>query len=522
MVPEKDWASFKARMIQQPGRKVQWLKPDQPVFHALDTAKMPKLGMPMTTDTAANTFLRWAADLAGITSVLRTHDLRRGAAMENARISKETASVALGYATTLVDDYIGKVADPTMGTRLEASTASPPVAKNDIVDDVVTRPRRNRKARATGAEIDQVVRDEGLAATDNGQPKPRTTRARASRHNTKDKKKLAKAEANVRVAQNTLAMLQSGGVASGSNHAQTSGADSIPDQPAELDLEEFVSGGTVTCGFEGVIDKAIDHEHGTKEPMVPITRDAFIQHLCSINLVYYANGFNLGGMTAAKKARYVGNSRDPPNNIIFHCPNEAFGCKRKTDGWCDQVKYQKHLDGCNESDRIIKAKEDAEEKVKKAAIEAKEDAEEKAKEGVKKKPKEKTAVDTVSTEDTIGDATVGMEATEAVGTTSIVSTENKRRAEDESAPPSMGQKAVNDQGGLDDDEFDGGIDDDDILDSIANIVNVTGIVSTEHKRRAEDKSAPLPKRQKVADEQGGLDDDEFDDGGIDDDDLLTM
>lgn len=119
---------------------------------------MPKIGTIMKTDGPANKFLRWAAELAGILSSLKTHDLRRGAAMENARISKETASIALGHGTDLIDDYIGKVAEATMNVRLLASTASAPwqrmtswrILQHDHAGFVSPARRRPRLTRQSG------------------------------------------------------------------------------------------------------------------------------------------------------------------------------------------------------------------------------------------------------------------------------------------------------------------------------------------------------------------------------------
>ena len=128
-VKEKTWEELSAVVIQRPGKRFIWNKPDWPVFFAYTKGERLDFAKPARADQQGR-FLRRAANLVGMMQLPVSHDLRRGAAADVSSLKQSTnlegARRSLGHTQAakgkgITEGYVGRSKGDSWAARIDNS-----------------------------------------------------------------------------------------------------------------------------------------------------------------------------------------------------------------------------------------------------------------------------------------------------------------------------------------------------------------------------------------------------------------
>ncbi|RYP41052.1 hypothetical protein DL768_010546 [Monosporascus sp. mg162] len=346
-VRESSWSQLLENMRKRRSKKVVWAHPERPLFCSIQTGKpLFDFGRSARHDLNQRAVV-WGAKLIGLLHHPRSHDLRRGAAMELKNMKSDelhqneaVVRESLGHSRTtqqrgISDAYAGHNLVDTWALRVRdvSARAAPNALTRDRAASSYVEPRKRSRE-----EIDDACERYNL------DPNVRKDRTQAAKRLKSDS--LAKWRSEQRAlldgpdstdgdeGDNQPEQTSSCHPELGGEEEETETSHDSLDltlvDPALISFSDTLAGSAAPMNSDIVDTVILSTTDQEKEMSITtLERDAFVELLSTINVRKFAD--------PAVSFRYCEEhdvplfSRDPPAKFKTRCPHAKFGCHFSSD-----------------------------------------------------------------------------------------------------------------------------------------------------------------------------------------------
>jgi hypothetical protein len=315
-------------------KKVVWTKPGWPVLLAIGSAAASLCEGKPAAGGQLNRTVQLASIAAGLIGVVRSHDLRRGAARDVARIraplktiATDTVATVLGHSERarqagLTQNYVGAASETRWAERLDIENED--IENADIENNdpfglqFASTPMQKR--RLPTEALTKEILDREL------DPRSKKVRRRVAWDvKRQELTNWTKAQADAETEDVSEAILDD------LIDPNLMDSNEIDDPPVTIEIQSLLTGGTVPAEYTTEvleIDAVDSVSTQAKDPRLDVltkstTSEEFIHFFASNNTVLCATD-----ITTRLKSVARGGSRDEPSCFIRKCPNAKYGCEK--------------------------------------------------------------------------------------------------------------------------------------------------------------------------------------------------